>query len=555
MKFLSISLLSLFISASFLPAAQSLLPDVKRILILGDSITHSGQYIGFLETVLIADTDRRYEIIGSGLSSETVSGLSEEGHAGGKFPRPDLHERLGRVLDTTKPELVLASYGMNCGIYQPLDEARFQKYKEGIQFLRDKAKDVGARVIHLTPPVYDPIQKKGEAPFYNDVLGTYGKWLMEQKSGGWTVIDIHEPMNEALAGLRKSDPSAYLSKDGVHPGPEGHWLMAQQILKAWGVHTNRTLSDFTEPSGKLYALHSLVSQRQKILSSSYLSAAGHTRPGVAAGLPLPEALKQATTLTLQIDQLGSGAPFPGKKSAWNGYDKFDFEVDGKPVLVVTPKEAATGRPWVWHGEFFGHKPAPDIALLSKGFHIVYMSVPNMLGSPQAVKHWNALHEELTTTYGLSTKPALVGLSRGGLYCYNWAAANPDKVSCIYADAPVCDFKSWPGGKGKGKGDPKNWSLVSELWAFKNEAEALAYKGNPIDKLAPLAKNRVPLLHVFGDADDVVPWYENTGIIEEKYKALGGSITLIRKPGVGHHPHGLDDSAPIIEFITRHADGK
>jgi hypothetical protein len=83
MKFLSISLLSLFISASFLPAAQSLLPDVKRILILGDSITHSGQYIGFLETVLIADTDRRYEIIGSGLSSETVSGLSEEGHAGG----------------------------------------------------------------------------------------------------------------------------------------------------------------------------------------------------------------------------------------------------------------------------------------------------------------------------------------------------------------------------------------------------------------------------------------------------------------------------------------
>jgi lysophospholipase L1-like esterase len=238
MKFLSISLLSLFISASFLPAAQSLLPDVKRILILGDSITHSGQYIGFLETVLIADTDRRYEIIGSGLSSETVSGLSEEGHAGGKFPRPDLHERLGRVLDTTKPELVLASYGMNCGIYQPMDEGRFQKYKEGIQFLRDKAKDVGARVIHLTPPVYDPIQKKGEAPFYNDVLGAYGKWLMEQKSGGWTVIDIHEPMNEALAGLRKSDPSAYLSKDGVHPGWAGQVIMARAFLKAMGLNGN-----------------------------------------------------------------------------------------------------------------------------------------------------------------------------------------------------------------------------------------------------------------------------------------------------------------------------
>jgi hypothetical protein len=28
--------------------------------------------------------------------------------------------------------------------------------------------------------------------------------------------------------------------------------------------------------------------------------------------------------------------------------------------------------------------------------------------------------------------------------------------------------------------------------------------------------------------------------------------LIAKPGVGHHPHGLDDSTPIVEFITRHA---
>ena len=176
----------------------------------------------------------------------------------------------------------------------------------------------------------------------------------------------------------------------------------------------------------------------------------------------------------------------------------------------------------------------------------------MLGSPEAVKHWNAFHAELTTKYGFAKKAALVGLSRGGLYCYNWAAANPDKVACIYGDAPVCDFKSWPGGKGKGKGDPTNWGNVMKLWGFKDEAEAMAAKVNPIDNLEPLAKNHVPLLHVFGDADKVVPWDENTGIIEERYKKLGGSIALIRKPGVDHHPHGLDDSTPIVEFIEKHA---
>jgi pimeloyl-ACP methyl ester carboxylesterase len=176
----------------------------------------------------------------------------------------------------------------------------------------------------------------------------------------------------------------------------------------------------------------------------------------------------------------------------------------------------------------------------------------MLGAPAAVAHWNALYEELTGKYGFASKVALVGLSRGGLYCYNWAAANPEKVACIYGDAPVCDFKSWPGGKGKGKGSPRDWNLVLNCYGFADEKEALAYDKNPVDNLAPLAKHGVPLLHVYGDADEVVPWEENTGLVARRYRELGGKVTLIAKPGVGHHPHGLDDPTPIVEFITRHA---
>jgi pimeloyl-ACP methyl ester carboxylesterase len=80
---------------------------------------------------------------------------------------------------------------------------------------------------------------------------------------------------------------------------------------------------------------------------------------------------------------------------------------------------------------------------------------------------------------------------------------------------------------------------------------LAYQKNPVDNLKPLAEAHVPLLHVYGDADDVVPWEENTGLIAERYRKLGGSITLIAKPGVGHHPHGLDDCTPIVRFIAEH----
>lgn len=265
------------------------------------------------------------------------------------------------------------------------------------------------------------------------------------------------------------------------------------------------------------------------------------------------------TKSMKVQTSSSDAPttpFPGKKSSWNGFDRYDFSIAGKNVSVVAPSQAAPGKPWVWHGEFFGHKPAPDIALLKQGFHIAYLSVPNMLGSPRAVGHWNDCYAELTGKHGLAPKAALVGLSRGGLYCYNWAAANPEKVACIYADAAVCDFKSWPGGKlvsdkFQGKGSGGDWKLVLEQWGFKDNAEALAYGKNPVDNLEPLAKAKVPLLHVYGDADDVVPWNENTGVVAERYRELGGDITLIVKPGVGHHPHGLEDSTPIVDFLAKH----
>lgn len=261
-------------------------------------------------------------------------------------------------------------------------------------------------------------------------------------------------------------------------------------------------------------------------------------------------VRKAVLRRIQGDN--AAVSFPGKRSLWHGFERFDFEVDGKPVLVVAPKKEAPGRPWAWHGEFFGHKPNPDIALLGRGFHVVYMSVPDMLGSPTAVAHWNTFYRVLTGRFGFARKVALVGLSRGGLYCYNWAAANPEKTACIYGDAPVCDFKSWPGGFGEGKRSDPDWDLVLKCYGFRSDEEAKAYRMNPVDHLAPLAAAKVPLLHVFGDADEVVPWRENTGLVAERYKALGGDITLIRKPGVNHHPHGLDDSTPIVNFIWEHS---
>jgi len=175
----------------------------------------------------------------------------------------------------------------------------------------------------------------------------------------------------------------------------------------------------------------------------------------------------------------------------------------------------------------------------------------MFGAPAAMEIWEKFHDLLAKA-GLGGKIVLIGMSRGGLYCYHWAARHPETVAAIYGDAPVCDFKSWPGGKGRRSTTKGDWQALLKAYGFKDEAEALAYKKNPVDNLAPLARAGIPIIHVVGQADTDVPVQENTDIIETRYKELGGTIQVIRKAGVGHHPHSLPNPEPIVDFILSHA---
>jgi pimeloyl-ACP methyl ester carboxylesterase len=262
-------------------------------------------------------------------------------------------------------------------------------------------------------------------------------------------------------------------------------------------------------------------------------------------------------LTAWISSLAHRAaaaePTADRISQWQGYEQRDFVVDGRNCLLIVPKSAAAGKPWIWRTEFFGHEPQADLALAAKGFHVAYMDVQNMYGAPVALDHMDKFYEHLTQVRGLSRRTVLEGFSRGGLFSLNWAARNPQQVACIYNDAPVCDFKSWPAGLGKSMRSPGDWQQCLAVYKL-SEEQALTYKLNPVDNLAPLAAAKIPLLHVCGDADVGVPMLENTRLVERRYRKLGGSIIVIAKPGVGHHPHSLVDPTPIVAFVLRHTIG-
>lgn len=233
-------------------------------------------------------------------------------------------------------------------------------------------------------------------------------------------------------------------------------------------------------------------------------------------------------------------------SEWNGFTRADFTVAGRPCLVVFPAQAAPGKPWIWRTEFFGHEPQADLALLARGWHVAYMDAKNLYGAPKAMALFGQFYAHVVVRFGLAQRVVLEGFSRGGLYAYNFAVAHPNRVAALYLDAPVLDIRSWPGRDRSSK----EWKECLEAYGLTEQSVA-EFRGNPVDRTVIVARSRVPILIVCGDADKVVPYPENTAKFEQRYREAGGPIEVIVKPGVDHHPHSLKDPAPILDFLNRH----
>ena len=288
-------------------------PVSGRVLFLGDSITYAGEYVNMIETACrMKYADTSFNMVNLGLPSETVSGLSEPGHAGGAFPRPDLHERLVRVLDQVKPEVVVACYGMNDGIYYPFSEDRFQAYQNGIKKLLKEVEHRKIRIVLLTPAFFDSLPIKDRLlpagrdaypqPYvgYDDVLQMYSEWLIGLRSESVSVIDTHSAMKERVLAQRKSEPTFTFATDGVHPNSNGHRTIAEAIAKKWDLELG-TPTDGSFPLRQ--QVLKLVSERQLLLKHAWLSATKHTRPGIEPGLPMEQATQRALEIEEKISQL------------------------------------------------------------------------------------------------------------------------------------------------------------------------------------------------------------------------------------------------------------
>lgn len=245
------------------------------------------------------------------------------------------------------------------------------------------------------------------------------------------------------------------------------------------------------------------------------------------------------------------SPLP-EKDKWKGFERTYTTINKRSAYTVKPAKALPGNPWVWRSSFPDWHTEMDSLLLTRGFYIAYVSAADEYGSPADLQIWDQFYSYATDSLKLSSKPALEAVSRGALYAIGWAKRNPDKVSCIYAETPVYDFKSWPGGKGKSKGDADSWKQLKEAYHF-TEEQAMAFNDNPIDHLEGLAAFKIPVLNVIGINDQLAPREENLDIFVHRYTYLGGPalvypITDGPQEMSGHHIP-IHDAAKYADFIV------
>lgn len=230
---------------------------------------------------------------------------------------------------------------------------------------------------------------------------------------------------------------------------------------------------------------------------------------------------------------------------WNGFKRINFEFEGREAILIAPEQANEEKNWLFKTEYFDAFPNFEIEMVKKGWHLAYIKNITRWCLDEDIDLKKRFCEYLSSEYGLYKKCVPVGMSCGGMFAVKFAAKYPECVSALYLDAPVMNLLSCPAGIGKGGNDMfPEFEQATKM----SLSDLINYRENPVDKMDVLSKNNIPVIMLYGDVDDVVPYRENGQMLENYYRENGKQIVTICRKNCGHHPHGLDDSMPIIEFV-------
>ena len=236
------------------------------------------------------------------------------------------------------------------------------------------------------------------------------------------------------------------------------------------------------------------------------------------------------------------------ESIWYGFKQLSFEFMGQKALLICPHQPTKEKKWLFKIEYFGAFPAFELAMLERGYYVAHVQNKTRWATPEDIAVWPKFCDFLSEQWGLHKQCVPVGMSCGGIEAVYFATTHPRYVSALYLDAPVMNFLSCPFGLGASEAD---FSKEFERATGYTRRDMLSYRDHPLDRIPKLVEYRIPVMMVSGDSDRTVPYDENGKLLVEYYRQNGGTVCEIIKPGGDHHPHGLEDNTPILEFVEKY----
>ena len=239
---------------------------------------------------------------------------------------------------------------------------------------------------------------------------------------------------------------------------------------------------------------------------------------------------------------------------WNGFQLERFQFENKDALIVSPAEGTSvGRLAIKTVYWDAFPEAIELDLVKHGFHLCYIKSDHRWGAVEDIDRMARYVRFVSDKYALQRRVVPVGMSCGGLMAIKLADKYPEIISCLYLDAPVLNYLSCPGCFGDAKREDVKIVVDEVLNALKMESisQLIAYRQMPLDALPNLIASKIPSVLVAGLADRVVPYHENGKYLQDAYIASNVDFEYYLKPGCDHHPHGLENNAPVLRFILTH----
>lgn len=236
---------------------------------------------------------------------------------------------------------------------------------------------------------------------------------------------------------------------------------------------------------------------------------------------------------------------------WNGFECVEFEFESTKAKWIIPNKPVIKNAFAIKTTYFNAFPETEIALLEKGMLLCFIDCESRWGKKSDIDLMARFIRYVAEKNGLKEKCVPVGMSCGGLMAVQLAAKYPELIACLYLDAPVMNFMSCPCGFGVGKSCPEDFPDIFDDLGFDGVADIICFLDMPMHNIPALVGNRIPVVMVAGDSDEIVPYSENGILLKKAYSETDADFEVYIKQGCNHHPHGLDDPTPIVDFIIKH----